>query len=189
MLKPRGSALKVDLEALRAERGATLVIECHEPVASGVPDIPFDEPATGTLTLTNVGAALRVDGRVHTTVTLTCGLCATSFAHRLRADIEEDLAWTSALGPGRAGEPGEHYLVRTGDSVLLDVEALVRDALVLALPMVARCSTECRGLCPGCGADLRVEPCRCASESDVIDPRLARLAAWRGRRSESGAAS
>jgi uncharacterized protein len=79
--------------------------------------------------------------------------------------------------------------MRTGDSVLLDVEALVRDALVLALPMAARCSTECRGLCPGCGADLRVEPCRCASENDVIDPRLARLAAWRGRRSESGAAS
>ena len=28
-------------------------------------------------------------------------------------------------------------------------------------------------LCPGCGADLNVEPCRCKKE---IDPRLAKLA-------------
>ncbi|MDR7417530.1 MAG: DUF177 domain-containing protein [Armatimonadota bacterium] len=177
------------MRSLRAERGAVLVVECHEPVASGLVDLPFSEPVAGRLTLTNVGAVLQVEGRVRTAVVLTCDRCAVPFVHRLNAVVHEELAWASLVGIDEAREDEDRYLLRAGDNVWLDVEALIRDALVLALPMVARCGPDCRGLCPGCGADLGREPCRCAREDDTVDPRLARLAEWRGHRSESGPAS
>jgi uncharacterized protein len=62
----------------------------------------------------------------------------------------------------------------------LDVEALAREMLVLALPMTAYCRPDCQGLCGGCGADLRTG--RCVCETPAIDPRLAPLAELRARR-------
>lgn len=181
-------ALTVDLRPLRAERGASRVITVHETVASGVDEVPFHEPVEGTLTLTNLGAVLRVDGRVWTVVPLTCDRCAMPFAHRLEAAVDEELDWTSARAAGGAdGEGG--FLIDAGDTVLLDVEALAREALLVALPMTARCQPDCPGLCARCGATLRIEPCRCSGavvESWTVDARLAPLARWSERRQKSG---
>jgi len=29
------------------------------------------------------------------------------------------------------------------------------------------CREDCKGLCPGCGANLNIEPCRCEKEHGV----------------------
>jgi uncharacterized protein len=168
---------KIDLRALRAERGAALVVTCRETVASHIDDIPFPEPVEGTLTLVNRGPTLHVEGRLHTRVELVCDRCTSRFPYRLEADVSEEFHWDPADSPDEGGtaETGE-FLIRAGESVFLDVEGLAREALVLALPMVARCSEECQGLCPRCGADLRSGPCGCIAEEEadvaVADPRL-----------------
>lgn len=56
---------------------------------------------------------------------------------------------------------------------LVDLEPVVRDAIVLALPQAPLCSPDCRGLCPGCGgrwADLGPD-----HGHETIDPRWAAL--------------
>jgi uncharacterized protein len=58
-----------------------------------------------------------------------------------------------------------------GDTI--DIEALIREQILLALPMYPRCSEDCRGLCSGCGADLNNEQCSC--KHDDVDPRWAAL--------------
>ena len=55
----------------------------------------------------------------------------------------------------------------------LELDELLGDVFILDLDTKNLCSEDCKGLCPGCGADLNVEPCRCPKE---IDPRLAGLA-------------
>ena len=55
----------------------------------------------------------------------------------------------------------------------LELDELLGDVFILDLDTKNLCSEDCKGLCPGCGADLNVEPCRCKKE---IDPRLAKLA-------------
>lgn len=57
-----------------------------------------------------------------------------------------------------AGELEETYPT-TQDSI--DVSDQVRQALVLSLPVRSLCREDCKGLCPGCGANLNDEPCRC----------------------------
>ncbi len=59
------------------------------------------------------------------------------------------------------------------DSDSLDLTDLVRETVVLDFPRFLLCSEDCRGLCPGCGADLNVDPCRCHGES--ADPRWSKL--------------
>jgi uncharacterized protein len=46
--------------------------------------------------------------------------------------------------------------------------------VLLALPLKVICQSDCRGLCPNCGANLNHEECRC--ETHATDPRLAPLA-------------
>jgi uncharacterized protein len=55
----------------------------------------------------------------------------------------------------------------------LDLRPLVRDALLLELPLAPLCQEDCRGLCPTCGADLNEGSCGCPPA--VVDPRWAAL--------------
>lgn len=43
----------------------------------------------------------------------------------------------------------------------IDLAPLLREALVLAIPIAPVCHEGCRGICSGCGAELNSEPCRC----------------------------
>jgi uncharacterized protein len=58
-----------------------------------------------------------------------------------------------------------------GDGLLL--EDVLREQILLALPMRVVCSEECKGLCPRCGQNLNLGPCPCPAP--VADPRWAAL--------------
>ncbi|MGH2405494.1 MAG: YceD family protein [bacterium] len=157
--------MTVDLRPLRDERGATLVVVCHDTVPSQIAEVPFTEPVEGRLVLTNLGSVLRVDGRLATHVEMTCDRCARPFRYRLEARVLEDLEWAGGDGP----------IITEGGAVTLDLQALAREQLLLALTMVARCSEACEGLCDRCGAERGACTCR----DETIDPRLAPLEHWR----------
>lgn len=59
------------------------------------------------------------------------------------------------------------------DGKTIDFDPILREQLLLALPMQVVCREECKGLCSVCGQDLNVKSCGC--EQKVIDPRLAKL--------------
>ena len=52
----------------------------------------------------------------------------------------------------------------------LDVDQLVRDELLLNLPMKVLCNEDCKGICNRCGANLNYETCDC--DHSVPDPRM-----------------
>jgi uncharacterized protein len=54
----------------------------------------------------------------------------------------------------------------------VDLGPLVRDAIVLELPMAPLCRDDCAGLCPVCGANRNEGDCGCVAPRD---PRWANL--------------
>jgi uncharacterized protein len=55
------------------------------------------------------------------------------------------------------------------DGERVDLEPVVREHLLLAIPLAPLCSESCRGLCPSCGADLNRDPCRCPGPEPAIE--------------------
>ncbi|MBM4129290.1 MAG: DUF177 domain-containing protein, partial [Nitrospira sp.] len=55
----------------------------------------------------------------------------------------------------------------------LDLLDLIKEQVMLNLPMKTLCAELCKGICPQCGADLNTGTCEC--EAKTIDPRLAVL--------------
>ncbi len=58
-----------------------------------------------------------------------------------------------------------------GEGILL--EDVLREQVLLALPLKITCREDCKGLCPHCGKNLNQEQCSCAVAAD--DPRWAAL--------------
>ena len=70
-------------------------------------------------------------------------------------------------------DAGEDDLSLEGD--LLDLEPVLRDAVVLALPFQPLCQPDCPGLCPECGVRLADDPGH--AHEAAIDPRWTALSA------------
>jgi uncharacterized protein len=64
-----------------------------------------------------------------------------------------------------------------GEGLLL--EDVLREQVLLALPLKVTCRADCKGLCPQCGKNLNQEQCSCSRE--VEDPRWAALKDVRSR--------
>lgn len=58
------------------------------------------------------------------------------------------------------------------DGERVDLEPLLREQFVLAVPFAPLCAETCKGLCPQCGVDRNTTSCSCAPP---LDPRLAAL--------------
>jgi uncharacterized protein len=78
-----------------------------------------------------------------------------------------------ATNPGESDELRTPYLVDDN----LDLAAMARDAIALALPDKILCRPDCAGLCPVCGKNLNAEPH--AHEEESTDSRWAALEALR----------
>lgn len=93
------------------------------------------------------------------------GLCS-----RCLAPLDEELV----VGFGEMFEhhpvEGETYPIE-GDE--LDLELVVRDAVLLELPGAPLCEPGCRGLCPVCGVNRNQGDCTC--DTRPTDPRWAAL--------------
>lgn len=112
--------------------------------------------------------------------------------YRARDHDEHGRRHTAVHGPGRATghshghseeeEDEETYPLR---GELLDLQPLVRDAILLELPLAPLCAESCKGLCATCGADLNDGPCSC--DPTPADPRWAALSVLEADQPESRA--
>ncbi|HWD05623.1 MAG TPA: YceD family protein [Amycolatopsis sp.] len=164
----------VDTHELGRHAGLSREVRRSVPVdtALGVPDVISIEAGATIeldLLLESVVEGVLVSGTASVTATGTCSRCLDPVTEDVEVDLTELFAY-----PGSATEETteEDEIPRLVDDKI-DLEPIVRDAVVLALPLVPLCSEDCAGLCTECGvkwADL--EP---GHGHEKIDPRWAAL--------------
>lgn len=157
------------LVSFTAEAPADLGIEILG-VAEGSP-VTFD------LRLEAVMEGVLISGTAAAELEGECARCLEPIEDDIAIDFQElflydDTRDASAKHDQNSGDDEETDVRRTeGD--LIDLEPVLRDAVVLALPFQPLCQDDCPGLCAECGARLADDPDH--RHEEPIDPRWAAL--------------
>ena len=166
MTMPTSSAFRIPVANLLRRPGASRSVEVTGTLADvrgpGA-EIPSESPIVLDLTVERVPEGLVVRGDITARWVASCSRCL--------APVGGDLAVVVGELYERQPLEGETYLL--GEDDVIDLEPLVRDALLLELPAVPLCRTDCAGLCPSCGVDHNLTTCECATSEP--DPRWAAL--------------
>jgi len=169
--------VRLDLTEIAQHVGKQMSYQVDEP-ASSIEDVPVLSPIQGTLRFTNTGDLLLVRGYLHATVEMECSRCLRLFEMPLLCEVEEQVELRAV-----AARPFEHPQVtiipEEGDNLflegnILDLSELIRQMLIVSLPIKPLHDPQCKGLCPTCGADLNEGECSC--ERPVGHPGFAALA-------------
>jgi uncharacterized protein len=119
----------------------------------------------GSALVTRTSQGLLVEAGLHAQVSAKCVRCLADFSQSLEVDFTELYAF-SADSVTDSG-------LRLPESGIIDIGPVVREEMLLAIPINSICSVDCKGLCPICGEDLNDTVCHHDAES--IDPRLSVL--------------
>ena len=127
-----------------------------------------------------LGDKVLVNGNAETKASLTCSRCLKEFLYPINVAFEAEYV------PLKSFYKGVEYELKKEDLDVsfyerdeIDIKDLVREHLLLTLPMKPLCMPECRGFCQRCGKDLNEGFCGC--ETEEIDPRLVPLESLKRR--------
>jgi uncharacterized protein len=172
--RPSANPWVFDLRELGRRAGSLHEVERTIPAPAGwrleLIGVPEGAPVTLRLRLEAVMGGVLVSGEVDVPLVGSCGRCLEPVEDTLELDVQELFAYEGSTTEATS-EEDEVRLVE-GDH--LDLEPMIRDAVVLALPLSPVCRDDCRGLCVDCGQRLDDLPPDHSHE--VRDPRWAALA-------------
>jgi uncharacterized protein len=143
----------------------------------GVIGVPEDAPMELVLRLESVMEGVLVTGTARASAKGECVRCLEPLEQVLAADFQEMFSYPDADDRSRpkaepvddAEDDEDTLFLEDG---LFDLEPVLRDAVVLALPMQPVCQDDCPGLCSECGARLADDP---EHHHDAVDIRWAAL--------------
>lgn len=178
--------MKVRLRDLPTTKQVTLANEFVRESIAGLPlraalERPDDDPDAGAaeaeLELVAERNHVFARGSLRGWMEVACSRCVGP----VRIPVDETLQVTFMrtedapdLDQDTEVEVNEDDLdVYTYEDDVIDLEPLLREQLILALPYAPLCKEDCKGLCSRCGADLNETTCSC--DRDTTDPRLAPL--------------
>jgi uncharacterized protein len=181
--------MKVRLHELPVRRSIDLPSEFVRKAVSGLPiraalERPEDDPDAGQahaeLELTAEGSSVFARGSIDGWVEVACSRCigAVRVAIHERVHVtflpRNQVPQDFELDDDEEIEPTEDDLdLYPYDNDEVDLEPLLREQVILALPFAPLCRDDCKGLCTNCGTDLNQQSCDC--NRNVVDPRLGPL--------------
>ena len=124
--------------------------------------------------LRNSDGEVRVQGRFTVKLSANCDRCLASASFPLDAGF--DLFYRPVAEIAR----DEEIEIDEGEAEIgfyegagLELEDILREQILLALPMQRVCSEDCKGICPVCGKNRNQSACDCHSHG--VDDRWAAL--------------
>lgn len=125
-------------------------------------------PAHFTGTATKMAHLYVVEGEVAGELTMDCARCLTPFPYSYRVMVKETF---TDKEESMVEEEESEFLPLVEDKIQLNPS--LESAILLLLPQALRCTEDCQGICPECGANRNEKACGCVVKR--VDPRWAAL--------------
>lgn len=125
------------------------------------------------------GSSVHVRGRLEAGVSLECGRCLDRYFAPAGQELDLFFLPREKERPRDEEEDVQlsdrEVVVGYYEGDRLDLAEVIREQIILSLPLRRLCREECRGLCPTCGKNRNSSDCGCPPPEDGEDPRLAPL--------------
>ena len=166
--------MRIELENLERGSGSFAHIYRPDELAFDEHDLRLLEPVSVAGRIRRRDGEVELGGKLATKVAVPCGRCLKSVELPIEVEFSERFTPAVAWKDDEQHELQQEDLdlaVYDGDGIELD--DLVREEIILAMPGHTLCQEQCQGLCPSCGTDLNVSSCDCATKQ--IDSRWEKL--------------
>lgn len=164
----RRSPLVFDTRELSRRAGTMREVERTVPAPADlrleVIAVPEGSDVELDLRLEAVVEGVLVTGTATVQLQGECARCLTEIDDEMSFDLQELF-----FHPGREVDEDERLV----EDESVDLEPILRDAVVLDLPFTPLCREDCLGLCPECGANLNDDPDH--EHELAVDPRWSKL--------------
>ncbi len=150
-----------------SERKVPLTAPAPADLGIEVLHVPEGSPIEFDIRLEAVVEGVLVTGTAHAGLEGECVRCLEPIRSEITADFQELFVYDDE------GQDTEDEETSRLEGDLVDLEPLLRDAVVLALPFQPLCQDDCPGLCIECGARLADDPDH--RHEAAVDPRWAAL--------------
>lgn len=160
--------LTIDVSSLIGKPGATRKLTESGQVQgwqTGLGRVDESNPVHVDLTLASAVGGIGVSGAVQGRFELCCSRCLIEYGQDFGLELNEQF-----YSDPQAAESNDGYKM---DEQTVDLEPMLRDAIVLNIPIKPVHSVDCKGLCPVCGADMNTSNCRHGEQP--VDIRWAAL--------------
>ena len=127
--------------------------------------------AFASLHLSRVGDNVFARGRLAGNLTVPCSRCLAPTAMLVDVPLRYTFAPDDLAPPDDDIADDVEFATHDGQHVVFD--DILREALILTVPMTPLCREDCKGLCPVCGEDRNLVACDCSPHPP--DPRLEAL--------------
>jgi uncharacterized protein len=153
-----------------SQRQVSRTVPAPADLGIEVLSVPEGAPVELDLRLEAVMEGVLVTGSASAVLQGECVRCLEPISDDLTVTFQELFVYDDIRDSEGAEEDDEVSMLQDD---LLDLETVLRDAVVLALPFQPLCQDDCPGLCPECGVRLADEPDH--THEAAIDPRWAAL--------------
>jgi uncharacterized protein len=131
-------------------------------------------PPTVSGQIRQEGRRAHVRGRVAARIQLECDRCLKPVEVPVDSEFKLEYVTLANYQAQQAVELTEDDLdLSVFDGEVLDIDELVTEEILLAVPDHVLCNESCKGICDRCGADRNTAACAC--ETQQVDPRWAGL--------------
>lgn len=167
--------LKIIVETLREEPGQFELDVLPRELDLEDRTFTFEDRVRGHLEFKMVGSDVEGKGTLVAQAVTPCVRCLEPTRVTLNVPFHEmwfhrDSEVDPEAVPFGQEEPAD--FTYTGDA-LYPAEAF-RELILAELPDLPMCRPDCRGLCPGCGANLNEEACTCSTEERAAAKQIAK---------------
>lgn len=118
--------------------------------------------------------AISIDGSIEAELTMECSRCLKAFTFAINPHFSVNYI------PALEGSDEDELELNKADMEIgfykgdsFEIDDLIKEQIVLSIPMKPLCNLSCKGICPVCGQNLNIKECNCGQGN--INPQFAVL--------------
>ncbi len=166
--------MRIELENLEGGKGDFAHVYQPDDLNPVDERVSLTQPATVSGKVRLAGNEVFVNGHIEARAQVECDRCLQPVETPVNADFALEYISGSEYESSETAELTEAEMsVSVFDGKAIEVDEIVKEQIVLAVPTRMLCREDCKGICPECGTDRNTGDCSCATND--IDPRWAAL--------------